>query len=123
VSTKKVLAILLAVAVLAVSSFAFVNTANVQAQYYAPSAETLCGASVRFQVRLFGDTQAYADSGLTQPAVVLSANAPDRTRSKWLICESSIGQRAWAIFFVNRLLWIPAGSGELVPRQFRDDQR
>jgi hypothetical protein len=121
VSTKKVLAILLAVAVLAVSSFAFVNTANVQAQY-APGAETLCGGQVRFQVRLFGDTQAFADRNLTQPAVILRATTPDRTRSKWLICEDSIGQRAWAIFFVNRLLWIPAGSGEIVPRQFRDNQ-
>ena len=120
-SSKKVVAIVLAVIVLAVSVFAFAGTANVQAQY-APGAETLCGASVRFQVRLFGDTQAFADRNLTQPAVILRATTPDRTRSKWLICEDSIGQRAWAIFFVNQLLWIPAGSGEIVPRQFRDNQ-
>jgi hypothetical protein len=119
---KKGVGVVLAIAIVAASVFAFANTANVQAQY-APGAETLCGASVRFQVRLFGDTQAFADRNLTQPTVVLRANAPDRTRSKWLICEDSIGQRAWAIFFVNRLLWIPAGSGELVPRQFRDNQR
>ncbi|MFQ3536205.1 MAG: hypothetical protein SNJ58_10025 [Aggregatilineales bacterium] len=118
---KKVVAVLLAIAVVAASAFAFANTANVQAQY-APSAETLCGGQVRFQVRLFGDTQAFADSGLTQLAVVLNATSRDKTRSKWLICEDSINQRAWKIFFVNRLLWIPAGSGELVPRQFRDDQ-
>jgi hypothetical protein len=120
-SSKKVVGIVLAVAIVAASVFAFVNTANVQAQY-APGAETLCGGQVRFQVRLFGDTQAFADRNLTQPAVVLRATTPDRIRSKWLICEDSIGQSAWAIFFVNRLLWIPAGSGEIVPRQLRDNQ-
>lgn len=120
--SKKVVMVVLAVALVAASALAFINTANVQAQY-APGAETLCGGPVRFQVRLFGDTQAFADSGLTQPAVLLRATTPDKTRSKWLICEDSVNQRSWKIFFVNRLLWIPAGSGELVPRQFRDDQR
>lgn len=118
---KKVIAFVLAVAIVAASLFAFANTANVQAQY-APGAETLCGGPVRFQVRLFGDTQAFADRGLTQPAVLLRATTPDKTRSKWLICEDSINERAWRIFFVNQLLFIPAGSGEIVPRQFRDDQ-
>ncbi len=118
---KKVVMVVLAVALVAASALAFINTANVQAQY-APSAETLCGGQVGFQVRLFSDTQAFADSGLTQPAVLFRATTLDGTRSKWLICEDSINQRSWKIFFVNRLLWIPAGSGELVPRQFRDNQ-
>ena len=78
---------------------------------------------MRFQVRLFGNTQAFADRNLTQPAVVLVATTPNKIRSKWLICENSINNTSWAIFVVNRLLWIPAGSGEIVPRQFRDDQR
>lgn len=119
--SKKVIGVVLAVAIVAASVFAFANTANVQAQY-APSAESLCGGQVRFQVRLFGDTQAYANSGLTQPAVVLVATTPAKTRSKWLICENSINSTSWAIFVVNRILWIPAGSGEIVPRQFRDNQ-
>lgn len=119
---KKAVAVILAVAIVAASLFALANTANVQAQY-PPAPEALCGGRVAFQVRLFGDTQAFADRGLTQPAVLLRATTPDKTRSKWLICENSIGERAWAIYFVNRLLWIPAGSGEIVPRQFRDDQR
>jgi len=120
---KKVVGVVLAVAIVAASVFAFASTANVQAQYYAPSAESLCGGQVRFQVRLFGDTQAFANSALTRPAVVLRATTPDKIRSKWLICENSVNNASWAIFVVNRILWIPAGSGELVPRQFRDDQR
>ncbi|PJF35991.1 MAG: hypothetical protein CUN49_07705 [Candidatus Thermofonsia Clade 1 bacterium] len=119
--SKKVVIAVLSLVVVATAIFAFVTNTNVQAQY-APGPETLCGGQVRFQVRLFGDTQAYADNALTQPAVVLVATRPDKIRSKWLICENSINNRAWAIFFVNRILYIPAGSGELVPRQFRDNQ-
>jgi hypothetical protein len=118
---KKIVAALVAIAIIAASLFAFANAANVQAQY-PPAPEALCGGQVRFQVRLFTDTQAFVDRGLSQPAVLLRATTPDKTRSKWLICENSIGERSWAIYFVNRLLWIPAGSGEIVPRQFRDNQ-
>ncbi|MCE7949239.1 MAG: hypothetical protein DYG88_17605 [Chloroflexi bacterium CFX4] len=118
---KKVMAVVLAVAIVAASVFAFANTANVQAQY-APSAEGLCGGQVRFQVRLYGDTTAHANSSLTAPVVLLRATTPDKVRSKWLICENSVNTSSWAIFFVNRILWIPAGSGDIVPRQFRDNQ-
>lgn len=116
---EKVVAVLLVVAVIVTSVFAFVDTVSVQAQ---PSPEGLCGEPVRLQVRLYSDTQAYADSNLTQPVVLLRATEPGKSRSKWLVCEKTLSGKAWQIYFVNRLLWIPANSGDVVPRQWRDNQ-
>lgn len=129
---KKVSSVALMTVFIVALVLAVANTANVRAQYYyyaplggsfASIEEQLCGSRVGFQVRLFNDTPAYADPNLSQFVTTLVAQSPDRTRSKWLVCENSLNGRAWAIFFVDRLLWIPSGSGEVVPRQFRDDQR
>lgn len=117
--SKKTVVILLAVAIVAASVFAFADTVKVQAL---PSPESLCGEPVRLQVRLYLDTQAYADSALTQPVVLLRATEPGKSRAKWLVCEKTLSGKSWQIYFVGRLLWIPAGSGEVVPRQFRDNQ-
>ena len=123
---KNRLPVVVALALVAVAVFAFAGlpitgTSNVSAQY-APSAEVLCGGAVGFQVRLFDDTQAFADSGLTQRAVILAARN-NKERAKYLICTNTISGSAWRIYLSSGTVWIPAGSGQIVPRSFRDSQQ
>jgi hypothetical protein len=123
---KNRLPVVVALALVAVAVFAFAGlplngTSNVSAQY-APSAETLCGGTILYQVRLYGDTQAFADSGLTQRAVVLRALTPDKVRAKFLVCTNTLSGSAWRIYVSNGTVWIPANSGEVVLRYLRDNQ-
>jgi hypothetical protein len=93
---------------------------SVKAQY-GPSAEGACGTSVYYQVRLYHDTMAYADAALTQPAFLIST-AGAKALQKFLVCSDSINQKAWVIFVATNLVYIPAGSGQIVPRGFQDNQ-
>lgn len=127
-SNNKRLSVVVVLALAAIAVFMFVGlplvqfgSANVAAQYV-PGAEQLCGGTVAWQVRLYGDTQAYADAGLTQRSVVLVATTPAKTRAKYLICTDSIAKSAWKIYLSGQTLYIPAGTGEIVPRQYKDNQ-
>ncbi len=88
---------------------------------YGPSAEAVCGTSVYYQVRLKGDTWAYADAALTQPAFLIST-AGSKSLQKYLVCSDTIKSKAWAVFIATTLVYIPAGSGQIVPRAFSDNQ-
>ncbi len=93
---------------------------SVKAQY-SPSAEGACGTAVYYQVRLSHDTWAYSDPGLTQPAFLIST-AGAKALQKYLICSDTISNKAWAIFIATNLVYVPANSGQIVPRGFQDNQ-
>jgi hypothetical protein len=93
---------------------------SVKAQY-SPSAEGACGTSVYYQVRLRGDTMAYADPELTRPAFLIST-AGSKAMQKYLVCSDTINKKSWAIFIAINLVYIPAGSGQIVPRAYQDSQ-
>jgi hypothetical protein len=88
---------------------------------YAPSAEGACGTNVYYQVRLRGDTWAYSDPELTRPAFLIST-AGSKSLQKYLVCSDTIGKKSWAIFIAINLVYIPANSGQIVPRAYQDNQ-
>lgn len=114
----------LAVLMFAGLPFTQFSPTSVQAQYI-PSAETGCGARVDYQVRLYGDTTFYADSALSQAIGVIQASTPAQRLQKYLICTESIidlETTSWRIWLANTLVYIPAKSGQIVPRAFRDTE-
>ena len=129
--TKKCLSVtfFLGMSALAVLMFAGLpftqfSVSSVQAQYV-PSAEQGCGARVDFQVRLFGDTGFYVDPELQQLAGMIQATTPSQRLQKYLICTDSITDTAatsWRIWLANNIVYVPANSGQIVPRAFRDNQ-
>lgn len=120
-----IMGVLVAAAILAFVGlpFGLLNFVSVQAQYAGEqaSAESICGGSVGYQVRLFGDTPAYADSGLTQLILVITTSG-EKVRQKFLICENTLSSPAWKIVLSGSALYIPGGSGEIVPREYTDNQ-
>jgi hypothetical protein len=115
-----------AIAVLMFAGLPFTqfSVTNVQAQYV-PSAESGCGAAVNYQVRLYGDTGFFADAALNQLAGVIQTTTPAQRLQKYLICTDSLTDPtavSWRIWLANNIVFIPANSGQIVPRAFADNQ-
>lgn len=86
------------------------------------SAESVCGGTVTYQVRFYSEVPVFRDPGLDILALTIPANQPGKSLQKYLVCDSSLDNDVWAIFLGTSLAYVPADSGQLVPRSWSDDQ-
>ncbi len=115
---------LIAIALIAAIGLPLFNVTTVAAGYanYAPApAGPGCGDAT-YQIRLYGDTQTYADSALTQPSIVIDTHSLGRYWQKFLVCDSSLNMKSYEIIVPSTLVWIPKTAGQLVRRNYTDQQ-
>ncbi len=115
--------IVVAIAVFAVAvglPFAQFSLKSVSAQY-SPSAAA-CARNAEEQIRFYGDVLTYADSGLTQEAILIPGAKIGKKLQKYLVCPGTVSDTHVQIYLAGTLVWVPAGSGEIVPRYFSDSQ-
>jgi hypothetical protein len=91
---------------------------SVDAQYDPLAAA--CAAAAENQIRFYGDVVAYADPDLTEPVVTIPGST--LLRQKYLVCPGTLNETSVQIFLAGSLAWVRVGTGDIVPRSFRDDQ-
>lgn len=124
-NVKKILALTIPVgiviAVLAVA-LGLGTPKAVQADYTPEALACLSGA--KYQIRLYGDTTAYTDGELQNAVLTIDATTQSRVRQKYLVCPGyENGPTNVRIYFAGgTLLYVPFGSGDIVPRYYTDSQ-